>query len=83
MHRPMLAQATGNYENGTISKDLFLESLKNISFQLEESIKCLTDEEEGTKEGDQAKSAIKSLAEIKEILFFSEFISIRYKVLQS
>merc|ERR1712156_245084 len=47
MHRPMLVQASSNFENGTMSKNKFLTSLQNISLQLEESIKCLADEEDG------------------------------------
>ena len=42
MHRPMLVQASSNYENGTISKDEFITSLKNISLQV-------TFSEKGTK----------------------------------
>ena len=74
MARPLLVQANNNYETGTVSKDEFIRSLKGIAFHLEESLKCLAFEEEGTKEGNQAKCAAKSLAEVKEIIFFSDFI---------
>ena len=74
MNRAILAQATKHYETGEISKNDFLLSLKSISSQFEESIKCLSVEEEGSKEANQAKLAAKSLAEIKEMIFFSDFI---------
>ena len=74
LNRTILAQSTKHYETGTISKNEFLSSLKSISSQFEESIKCLSVEEEGSKEANQAKLAAKSLAEIKELIFFSDFI---------
>ena len=39
-----------------------------------EIIKCLSEEEDGSKEANQAKLASKSLAEIKEIIFFSDYL---------
>ena len=57
-----------------MSKNEFLSSLQEISRQLEESIKCLSEEEDGSKEANQAKLASKSLAEIKEIIFFSDYL---------
>ena len=74
LNRAILAQSTKHYETGKISKTEFLSSLKSISSQFEESIKCLSVEEEGSKEANQAKLAAKSLAEIKELIFFSDFI---------
>ena len=59
---------------GAITKDEFLSTLKKISSQLEESIKCLEPEAEGTKEAYQAKMAKKALSGIKELIFFSDFI---------
>lgn len=70
----MLIKANKSYESGCISKDDFLVSLRNISQILEESVKCLQAEAEGTKEALQASMASKALTGIKEILFFSEFI---------
>ena len=74
LNRSNLAQSTKHYETGVISKSEFLSSLKSISSQFEESIKSLSVEEEGSKEANQAKLAAKSLAEIKELIFFSDFI---------
>ena len=74
MHRPLLVQANKSYEMATISKDEFIDILKQISGQLEESIKCLQPEAEGTKEANQAKMAMKALAEVKEAIFFSDFL---------
>ena len=74
MHRPLLITVNKAFESGSISKDNFLDELKRITAYLEESIKCLTPEAEGTKEAYQAKLAAKSLSGIKEIIFFSEFL---------
>ena len=61
-------------KTGAISKEEFLNTLKKISCQLEESIKCLQPEAEGTKEAYQAKLANKALKGIKELIFFSDFL---------
>ena len=61
-------------KTGAISKEEFLNTLKKISCQLEESIKCLQPEAEGTKEAYQAKLATKALKGIKELIFFSDFL---------
>jgi len=74
MHRPMMVKANRDYESGDISKEEFLNTLRKISCQLEESIKCLQPEAEGTKEAYQAKLANKALKGIKELIFFSDFL---------
>ena len=74
MHKPQLIQANMNYEKGEISKENFVSTLKKISLNLEESVKCLESEFEGTKEAHQCQLAIRSLKEVKELLFFSDFL---------
>lgn len=74
LHRPLLIKANKSYASGSISKEDFIKALKKISIQLEESVKCLKVEAEGTKEAYQAQLAAKALTGIKEIVFFSDFI---------
>ena len=57
-----------------IPKEQFLETLKKIAEYLSESLLCLKDEPEGTKEAATAKLAKKALSQTKEIILFSDFI---------
>lgn len=74
MHKPMMVKANKGYQTGDITKDEFLKTLKKISIQLEESVKCLEVEADGTKEAYQAKMATKALSGVKELIFFSDFL---------
>ena len=74
MYRPMSVQANKSYDLGQISKDDFIATLKTLSVQLEESVKCLLPEAEGTKACYQGKLAAKALTDIKEAIFFSDFL---------
>ena len=74
MHRPMMVLSNHLYESGKMSKKEFLSDLKRISFNLEESVKCLQTEPEGTKEALQGKLAVKALAGVKELIFFADFL---------
>lgn len=74
MHRPMLIKANRDYERNHINKAEFLTILKQISAQLEESIKHLEPEAEGTKEKHQCVLASKALTSIKDLIFFSDFL---------
>ena len=74
MHRPMLIKYNKAYELGAIKKEEFIKNLKKIQASLEESIKCLLPEAEGTKEAYQAKLATKALSSVKEFIFFSDFL---------
>ena len=70
----MLIKANKDYERNLINKAEFIAILRKLSGQLEESIKCLEPEAEGTKEKHQAGLATKALTGIKELIFFSDFI---------
>ena len=61
-------------KDGTSGKEVFLKELKMIEDILKESIQCLQYEPENTKEWLTYKAAKKSLSDIGEILFFSDFI---------
>jgi hypothetical protein len=74
IHRPQMVKVNNAYESGSMAKDEFIKSLRGICVQLEESIKCLETEAEGTKEAYLAKLAGKSLTGIKELIFFSDFL---------
>ena len=74
LHRPMMVQANQAYGKGEIKKDEFMQTLKKISSNLEESVKCLLPEAEGTKEAYVCQLAQKALNGIKEVIFFSDFL---------
>ena len=74
LHRPMMVQANQAYAKGEIKKDEFIQTLKKISSNLEESVKCLLPEAEGTKEAYVCQLAQKALNGIKEVIFFSDFL---------
>ena len=74
LHRPLLIKANKAYGEGEIKKEEFIQTLKKISCSLEESVKCLLPEAEGTKENYQCQLAQKALNGIKELLFFSDFL---------
>ena len=74
LHRPSMLKANLAYSKGEMKKEEFLQTLKKISGQLEESVKCLLPEAEGTKEAFICQLAQKALNGIKEVIFFSEFL---------
>ena len=74
LNRPMMVQANQAYAKGEIKKDEFMQTLKKISSNLEESVKCLLPEAEGTKEAYVCQLAQKALNGIKEVIFFSDFL---------
>ena len=65
----MVIEGNRAYEIGIITKESYIQTLKHASFLLEESLKCFKYDEP-----EQEKMVGKSLAEIKEVLFFSDFL---------
>lgn len=57
------------YEIGVITKEIYIKTLKRACQLLEESMKCFKHDEP-----EQEKMVGKALSEIKEVLFFSDFL---------
>ena len=74
LHKPLLIEANSMHELGNLTTPEFVCELRKIASFLEESVKCLQFEPDGTKPAHQAKWAIKALKEVKEIIFFSDFL---------
>ena len=74
MHYPRMIRANKEFESGILNKNGFKKELSSIKESLETGLKCLETEADGTKEADTAKSIVKALVGIKELIFFSDFL---------
>ncbi len=70
----MMVKVNKDLSTGQISKEDFVKTLVTIRDHLEEAVKCLEPEFDGTKEAYQCKMAQKALVNIKEIIHFSDFL---------
>ena len=65
----MVIEGNRAYDIGVITKETYIKTLKQACQVLEESLKCFKHDEP-----EQEKMVAKALSEIKEVLFFADFL---------
>ncbi len=74
LHKPILIKLNQDFQRGKTAKDDFIKNLRDLRASLEESVRCLEFEPEGTKEWKTMLSSKKAIAEIKDVILFADYL---------